>query len=68
MCDVIVDSLKCGQIGPFGSVILCADCYRAANIKYPQGWSVVPGDTCPHGMHMMPADGRDAICGHCESG
>ena len=66
-CNNMVGFIKCGSIGGSGTVELCVDCLRYAEKLYPYGWNVVPDDRCKHGVNIRPSDGRDGICGHCES-
>lgn len=58
--------MKCGNTGQYGNVLLCDDCQKKADAKYPQGWRNVPGDTCCHGNYVGGSSGPDYICGLCE--
>lgn len=46
---------------------LCADCEAEARLRYPQGWTGYPGDTCRHGVYVGGC-GADYMCGACEAG
>jgi hypothetical protein len=68
MCDVCMGYMKCGDINVYGRVELCSRCLAAAHAKYPQGWRIVPGDTCKHGTYVGNPYGPDYMCGACEGG
>ena len=57
---------QCGTTGIHGEQILCDECYKKAELKYPHGWVSVPGDLCKHGTYVGDASGPDFICGYCE--
>jgi len=50
-----------------GRKLLCDDCYKEAERRYPQGWRGYPGDTCIHGVYTGGC-GADYMCGRCEGG
>ena len=64
ICNIIVDTIKCGQIGPEGCVVLCDEHHAQAERDYPQGWRYAPGDTCEHMVWHNPE--HDCCCGPCE--
>jgi len=57
---------KCGDYGVQGKM-LCPECMRNAEERYPQGWSYYPGDVCKHGVYTGGC-GIDYMCGKCEMG
>jgi hypothetical protein len=59
---------KCGQTSIHGSQLLCNDCKRRLEQRYPQGWVNTPGDLCKHGNYVGDAGGPDYICDLCEDG
>jgi len=42
----------------------CDKCFTQFAAKYPQGWSVYPGDVCSHGNYV--GGQADVQCGYCE--
>ena len=42
----------------------CDKCFTQFVAKYPQGWSVYPGDVCSHGNYV--GGQADVQCGYCE--
>ena len=42
----------------------CDKCFTQFVAKYPQGWTVYPGDVCSHGNYV--GGQADVQCGYCE--
>jgi|APSaa5957512622_1039677.scaffolds.fasta_scaffold22743_6 hypothetical protein len=59
---------RCGTTGMDGYRLMCDECYRELEKKYPQGWLETPGDLCEHGNYVGTPGGPDHICGKCEDG
>lgn len=57
---------RCGQTSIHGTELLCDDCIKKMEERYPQGWRETPGDVCKHGVYVGNAGGPDYICGQCE--
>ncbi len=56
----------CGSTGINGKRLVCDDCKKELEKKYPQGWRNAPGDTCKHGTYISDPYGPDILCGLCE--
>ena len=59
---------RCRSTGQYGQQLLCDECIKEAEERYPQGWRGVPGDICEHGTYVGDAGGPDYLCGACEDG
>jgi len=57
---------QCGTTGIHGELLLCDECLARAEKEFPQGWNLVPGDTCKHGRYIGEPGGPDILCPDCE--
>lgn len=50
-----------------GGEILCDNCEKELQKRYPQGWMYYPGDVCEHNRYTGGC-GIDWMCQECEDG